>query len=59
MKYMSVLDMYFILCRRQRMKYMSNTDKSPQYWEYWGLSFCAFTVHEPRLVAVICRCLTI
>ncbi len=27
--------------------------ESPQYWEYWGLSFCAFTVHEPRLATVI------
>lgn len=32
---------------------------SPPVLQYRGLSLCAFTVHEPRLVAVIYSCLII
>ena len=33
--------------------------RKPPVLQYRGLSLCAFTVHEPRLVAVIYSCLTI
>ncbi len=36
---------YAIIAVGKRSNKGSMQGKSPQYWEYWGLSFYAFTVH--------------